>query len=59
MWNQERLIIYLAITTHRGLTALSALQKHKENKVLVSVVFIVQFIYPYTGLGPYEVLKEH
>jgi len=49
---------HLAITIYRALAALSALQMYKENKVLVSMVFIVQFIYSYMGSGPFEVLKD-
>lgn len=48
----------LAIITHRALAVLSALQMCKENKVLVSVVFIVRFTLSYMGSGPYKVLKE-
>lgn len=49
---------HLAIITHRALALLSALQICKENKILVSMVFIVQFTHSYMGSGPYEVLKE-
>lgn len=49
---------HLSIIIHRAPAALSALQMYKENKVLVSMVFIVQFMYLYMGSGPDEVLKE-
>lgn len=47
-----------AIIIHRALAVVSALQMYKENKVLVSMVFTVQFIYSYVGSDPYEVLKD-
>lgn len=51
-------VYHPAIIIHRALAVVSALQMYKENKVLVSMVFTVQFIYSYVGSGPYEVLKD-
>lgn len=47
-------VYHLAIIIHSVLAVLGALHMYKENKVLVSMVFVVQFIYS----GPYEALKE-
>lgn len=49
---------HLAVIIQSALDVLSALQLHKENKVLVSMVFILKFIYSYMGSGPCEVLKD-
>lgn len=47
-------VYHLAIIIHSVLAVFGALHMYKENKVLVSMVFVVQFIYS----GPYEALKE-
>lgn len=49
---------HLAVIIQGALDVLSTLQMDKKTKVLVSMVFILQFIYIYMGSGPCEVLKD-